>query len=147
VTEAEWLACTDPLEMLAFLFAHPGYSERKMRLFAVACYWQVAEFHWDEPLFDAEVEAVERHADGLIGRDDLLAAIVRPPGLELQGGCRIAARFHPTLWSGRLAALAAGVKQVRHRRGTEPAGRGARGRQPRWVSLVCKRLRGQFSHF
>ena len=74
MTEAEWLACTDPQKMLAFLLAHPGYSERKVRLFAVACYWQVEEFHWDEPLFDAEVEAVKRYADGLIGRDGLLAA-------------------------------------------------------------------------
>ena len=74
MTEAEWLACTDPQKMLAFLLAHPGCSERKVRLFAVACYWQVEEFHWDEPLFDAEVEAVERYADGRIGRDGLLAA-------------------------------------------------------------------------
>jgi hypothetical protein len=74
MTEAEWLACADRQKMLEFLFTHPGYSERKMRLFAVACYWQVEEFHWDEPLFDVEVEAVERYADGLIGRDDLLAA-------------------------------------------------------------------------
>ena len=74
MTEAEWLACTDPQKMLAFLLAHPGYSERKVRLFAVACYWPVEECHWDEPLFDAEVEAVERYADGRIGRDGLLAA-------------------------------------------------------------------------
>jgi hypothetical protein len=74
MTEADWLAGTDPQGMLAFLFTHPGYSERKVRLFAAACYWQVEEFHRDEPPFDAEVEAVERYADGLIGRDDLLAA-------------------------------------------------------------------------
>jgi hypothetical protein len=74
MTEADWVACTDPQKMLAFLFAHPGYGERKMRLFAVACYWQVEEFHWDEPLFDAEVEAVEQYADRRIGRAGLLAA-------------------------------------------------------------------------
>ena len=73
MTEQDWLACTDPLEMLAFLLTHPDYSERKMRLFAVACYWQVEEFHWDEPLFDAEVEAVGRYADGLAGREELAA--------------------------------------------------------------------------
>jgi hypothetical protein len=73
VTEGEWLACTDPQPMLGFLFHHPGYSERKMRLFAVACYWQVAEFHWDEPLFEAEIEAIELYADGLVGEDALVA--------------------------------------------------------------------------
>jgi hypothetical protein len=86
VTEVEWLACTDPKPMLEFLFDHPDYSERKMRLFAVACYWQVAEFHWDEPLFDAEVEAVERYADGLIGRDGLLAASLAHYRLQLFPG-------------------------------------------------------------
>jgi len=73
MTEHEWLTCNKPQPMLEFLFAHPGYSERKMRLFAVACYWQVAAFHWDEPLFDAEIDAIERYADGLISLDDLLA--------------------------------------------------------------------------
>src|SRR5437763_1694740 len=73
MTEAEWLACADPQPMLDFLFDHPGYSARKMRLFAVACYWQVEEFHWDEPLFEAEVEAVEKYADRLISLDELLA--------------------------------------------------------------------------
>jgi hypothetical protein len=73
MTEAEWLAGTDPGPMLDFLFRHPSYSERKMRLFAVACYWQVSEFHWDEPLFEAEIEAIEQYADGLISMDDLLA--------------------------------------------------------------------------
>jgi hypothetical protein len=50
VTEAEWDACTDPLKlldflhgwaskerMLAFLHGHGGPSDRKARLFAVAC--------------------------------------------------------------------------------------------------------------
>jgi hypothetical protein len=74
VTESEWLKATDPQAMLSFLEHGGRASERKMRLFAVACYWQVEVFHWDEPLFDAEVEAVGRYADGLIGRDGLLAA-------------------------------------------------------------------------
>src|SRR5262245_17081375 len=73
MTEHEWLASDDAQAMLNFLFDHPGYSERKMRLFAVACYWQVSEFHWDEPLFEAEIEAVEQYADGRIGIDELLA--------------------------------------------------------------------------
>ena len=73
MTDQEWLAGNDPQLMLDFLFTHPSYSERKMRLFAVACFWQVSEFHWDEPLFEAEINAIEQYADGLISRDDLRA--------------------------------------------------------------------------
>jgi hypothetical protein len=73
MTEQEWLAGNDPQLMLDFLFEHPCYSERKMRLFAVACYWQVSEFHWDEPLFEAEINAIQQYADGLISKDDLRA--------------------------------------------------------------------------
>jgi hypothetical protein len=65
MTEGEWLRCNDASLMLDFLLTHPCYSERKMRLFAVACYWQVAEFLWDEPLFEDEINAIERYADGL----------------------------------------------------------------------------------
>jgi hypothetical protein len=73
MTEAEWLDHTNPQPMLEFLFSHPGYSKRKMRLFAVACYGQVSPFHWDQPLFEAEIQAVEQYADGLISLDELRA--------------------------------------------------------------------------
>jgi predicted nucleic acid-binding protein len=73
MTEQEWLDGNDPQLMLDFLFTHASYSERKMRLFAVACYWQVSEFHWDEPLLEAEINAIEQYADELISRDELRA--------------------------------------------------------------------------
>jgi hypothetical protein len=37
MTEAEWLACSDPHEMLYFLVERGRASERKLRLFACAC--------------------------------------------------------------------------------------------------------------
>jgi hypothetical protein len=39
VTEAEWDTCTDPQPMLEFL--HGRASERKLRLFGVACFLRV----------------------------------------------------------------------------------------------------------
>ena len=38
MTEAEWLACETPERMLAYLRGRA--SERKLRLFAVACCYQ-----------------------------------------------------------------------------------------------------------
>ena len=40
MTEAEWLECDDPQRMLAFLRGRAG--DRKLRLFAVACFTRLA---------------------------------------------------------------------------------------------------------
>ncbi len=73
VTEAEWLACTDPQPMLEFLRTGGRENRRKLRLFAVACCRRV----W--PLLDDErsrlaVEAAELYADGLASEQDLQEA-------------------------------------------------------------------------
>jgi hypothetical protein len=60
MTEAEWLACSDPGELLAHL--KDKASERKLRLFAVACCRRAWPFLIDERSQKA-VEAVEHHAD------------------------------------------------------------------------------------
>jgi hypothetical protein len=63
MTEAEWLACTDPTPMLEFLGDRA--SSRKLRLFAVACcrrIWPlITEAHCREA-----VEIAERFADGSV---------------------------------------------------------------------------------
>jgi hypothetical protein len=68
MTEQEWLACDDPKPMLDFLNwrAPPAWgevSDRKLRLFAVACcrrVWHLAPHHDSR----GAVEAAERFADG-----------------------------------------------------------------------------------
>jgi len=71
MTEAEWLACTDPEPMLEFLRGKA--SERKMRLFACACcrrIWGVLE----HPLGREAVEVAECYADRKETKNELSAA-------------------------------------------------------------------------
>jgi len=66
----EWLNAADPHPMLEFLRGKA--SDRKLRLFAVACsrrIWSVID-----DLGRAAVEAAENFADGHIGSDELRAA-------------------------------------------------------------------------
>jgi hypothetical protein len=58
VTEAEWLACDDPNVMLRFLRGKA--SDRKLRLFVVACCYLI---HCRPPESAPLIEAVERFAD------------------------------------------------------------------------------------
>src|SRR6516165_2141294 len=77
MTEAEWLACADPDEMLAYL--HGKISDRKFRLFACACCRRVA--HLIRPMrnpglakavdYRRVIEAAEQVADGLLGDAEL----------------------------------------------------------------------------
>jgi hypothetical protein len=59
--EQEWLSCTDPAAMLEFLRGKA--SDRKLRLFAVACSRQHGWRMRQAPFQDA-VEVAERIADG-----------------------------------------------------------------------------------
>ncbi len=69
--EAQWLACTDPTAMLAFLDDRVG--DRKLRLFAVAAYRYIWAWLAD-PASRAAVVAAERFADGRAGPAELQAA-------------------------------------------------------------------------
>jgi hypothetical protein len=62
VTEAEWLNCTEPDRMLAFLEGKG--SIRKLRLFACGL-WRWAQGHQLEEPVRRVVEVVEQIADGL----------------------------------------------------------------------------------
>jgi hypothetical protein len=94
MTEAEWLACTDPTPMLNHLAGKVG--ERKARLLRVAA----ARLVWSEvtdPQLRAAVEVAERHADGLDTDEELRNQSL---GLYMRYSDRVprfrAAQFDPT---------------------------------------------------
>jgi hypothetical protein len=72
MTESDWLASTDPGPMLDHLQSRGRASDRKLRLFACACSRRVEDLLEFPEHCDA-VEAAERHADGLLSRDALIA--------------------------------------------------------------------------
>ena len=90
MTEAEWLACTDPKPMLGFLRGKA--SERKLRLFACACCRRVWHLLADERSREA-IRIAERFADGDSSSDEL-EATYRPAVAachEAEGGAHFAA--------------------------------------------------------
>jgi hypothetical protein len=71
MTEAEWLACTDPKSMLNFL--SDKTKDRKLRLFACACCRRVWDLLMDERSRKG-VETSERYADQSAGWRELKKA-------------------------------------------------------------------------
>jgi hypothetical protein len=80
MTEAEWLAATDPTPMLAFL--QTVATDRKLRLFGCACSRQVWDLLTEECFRDA-IRVGERFADGQASRKEL-AAVKAMSGAALE---------------------------------------------------------------
>jgi hypothetical protein len=71
MTEAEWLACDDPGEMLMFI--RERASHRKLRLFGCGCV-RVAWGHLADPRSRAAVELAERYSDAEVPLSEREAA-------------------------------------------------------------------------
>jgi hypothetical protein len=71
MTEAEWLAGSDPTPMLAFL--RGTVSDRKLRLFAVTCCQSACRL-LQSRTFSNAIEVSEQFADGLTSDDNLRKA-------------------------------------------------------------------------
>jgi hypothetical protein len=70
MTEAEWLACESPREMVAGLGAAP--RERPLRLFASACCRRLSQ-HFKDACCALMIEVSDRFADGEASGDELNA--------------------------------------------------------------------------
>jgi hypothetical protein len=120
MTEAEWLACTDPTPMLDYLEARDCLTERKQRLFDCACVRRVWHLLVDERGRKA-VEIAEKFADGAAGLEELRQA---------QGIALAAADTHATLYLPGTAdsysvLAAASAAAWEFRSGADPLGHAA----------------------
>jgi hypothetical protein len=73
MNEAQWLSGTDPTLMLDHMRESGGASDRKLRLFAVACCRRLLHLRWPDTVQES-LEVAERFADGQATAEDLRRA-------------------------------------------------------------------------
>jgi hypothetical protein len=83
MTEAEWLVCTDPKRMLAFRQGRALW--RKRLLYGCACCRLIWQLLTDQDSRQA-VAVCERHADGLVTEDELMASRAAARAAEQRAG-------------------------------------------------------------
>ncbi len=114
MTEAEWLRCTDPHEMLAHVCGRA--SDRKLRLFACARCRRVWAQLTDEPSRLA-IEVAERFADGLASAAELQRArLAANEACTRHGACADQAyadwvRAHNNRWAPHLGLDTVGAEE------------------------------------
>jgi hypothetical protein len=102
MTEVEWLTCRDPAAMLEYLRGRP--SDRKLRLFGVACCQRVWASIKGEPFREA-VRVAELYADGLATQE------------EMEAARRTALLLFPPLSGGEQEGAAAAISAAGSRKG------------------------------
>jgi hypothetical protein len=153
MTEAEWLAwATDPELLLKLLPTVGAVSNRKLRLFAVACCRRAMTATNVRPRTEPFVDVAERFADGEATITDLQTVGCSPAGADrrtnsaLHHACMNAAEVEPGIVMADCAALNAawGATQV----GTfMPDDNGiSEGRLVREQAVQCSILRDIFGN-
>ncbi len=137
MTEAERLACSDPLPVLHSCWGK--LSERKLRLFQVACCRRIWPFMPDASCREAIV-AAEHYADGEVNVEELTKAarkLAEVPSSEdgVATGARSAAVLaaeKPNVWHPLYFGVALVVADI-----AEDVARGGNGRDPESAFVVA----------
>jgi hypothetical protein len=123
MSEEEWLACTNPMGMLAFL--RGMFSDRKLRLFAVAC----CGIGWHLIADDQNrraIEIAESLADGTTYREQLPA--VRASLTSVTAWCTI----EDSAWVAATRAALSGVRDAARSAARNKAWSGREERDAAW---------------